>query len=86
MYNARSRSESIKFDSIKLNTTLPNLQLKQSKIRLRFDICFTRRILGVLNIIRQLKKLSLSSETPAMFKSRKLSFEIKNKQLQSNLH
>ena len=31
-------SESTKFDSFKLNTTLSNVRLKQSKIRLRFNI------------------------------------------------
>ena len=30
--------EQSKFDSFKLNTTLPNPRLKQAKIRLRFDI------------------------------------------------
>ena len=30
--------ESTKFDSFKSNTTLSNLRLKQSKIRLRFNI------------------------------------------------
>ena len=50
----RWRSESTKFDSFKLNTTLLNLRLKQSKILLRFKIWFRSRISHVSNIMHLL--------------------------------
>ena len=61
-------SESVEFDSFKLNTTLPNLPLKQSKIRLRFDIWFRRRISHVQNIMHYVRKCypSLDNERTAI--------------------
>ena len=45
------------FESIKLNTTLPDLRLGQSKIPFRFDIWFRHRISHTPNIMHWLWKL-----------------------------